>query len=142
MLGLFNLIKHKYFGAAATVAMLIMLPVALFISQQPQDPRGLADDATVLSFSPISSPTVPITSKAGDEFSLNVMVEPKNNFVNRVNIVVSYDPNFVEPAATNPLVVNSEFFPDVTQGPIYNDGTIEIMLSVGSDLTKSISIKT
>lgn len=142
MYSFINIFRHKFLGVAATVTMIIMLPVALFISQQPQSQRGLAEDATIISFSPLSSHALPLATALNEELSLDLMIEPKNNFINKVNISIKYDPKLVRPSNINPIVVNHEFFPEITEGPIYKNGSVEIMLSVGPDATRSISEKT
>lgn len=143
MRALLNVIRHKYLGVGATVVMLLLLPVALFISQQPQDPRGVAKDATILSFSPMSSPTQPIIKNAGDEFFINLMVEPKNNdLLTTAEIEIKYDSDILKTSTSNPIIINQEYFPEVIKGPVFSDGKIEITVSIGSDFTKAIRTRT
>lgn len=142
MKSIWNLVRHKYFGAAATVAMLIMLPVAIFISQQPQDSRVAAEDTVILSFSPLSSPTAPITNNVGDEFIMNVMLEPKDNNVQRIDFTIKYDPAVVVPSNNNPVVVNENYFPVIINGPIFRQGEIAMSLSNDPDISRIISERT
>lgn len=142
MSSFWNLFKHKYLGVAATVAMILLLPVAIFISQQPQDPRGLAEDATTLSFSPLSSPTAPINPKAGENFALSLMIEPKNENVTSVKIVIIYEPANIRPSVETPIQLNSEYFPEIISEPVFTNGRIELELGIGTDRTKVISTRT
>lgn len=142
MSSIWNLFKHKYLGVAATVAMLLLLPVAIFVAQQPQDPRGVAEDATTFSFSPLSSPTAPITSNAGEDFNISLMLEPKNENVTSVKLTIIYDHTNIRPSVVSPIQFNSEYFPEVISEPVYTDGKIQLELGIGSDTTKVITTRT
>lgn len=139
---MWNIVKHKYFGAAATVFLIIMLPVILFVSQKPQTITGMAEGATTLTFSPITSESFPMGKKVGEEFSLDVMVNPGKNVISVVKLDIKYDPHKMKFSANNPITVNSLAFAQILKGPFYSRGNFQIVLSIGPDQTKALTTET
>ena len=133
-----KIVKHKYFALIATL-LILALPILLIVAQQNQETRSRADASTTLYFSPDSSKGAPITKNVGDEFYLDVMLNPGNDLVSLVKMDIKYDSSIMSPSKTNPVVVNNVIFPQILEGPVFTDGRIQIVLSVGPDLTKAMS---
>ncbi|MBI2621264.1 MAG: hypothetical protein HYW63_01290 [Candidatus Levybacteria bacterium] len=131
------ILRHKLILITIGIQ-LIALPLILLAVKERQETRTRATESTSLSFAPESSATSPISASVGQSFSLDVMVNPGNNLVSLAKIEVLYDPTKVELDPNNKIVVNSEVFPVVVEGPIYSQGRILITLSVGPDSTKVI----
>lgn len=70
---------------------LIGIPITVFLVGKNQDVRKRAAPATTLSFDPIS-----LTTKVGDEFDLNVKIDPASNQVISTQLDVVYDPAKLE----------------------------------------------
>lgn len=137
-----NVLRHKYFGAAATVFLIIMLPVILFASQRPQSTTGIAEGATILTFSPITSESFPMVKKINDEFSLDVLINPGKNVISVVKLDVKYDPYKMKFSADNPITINSLAFAQILEGPFYSRGNFQIVLSIGPNQTKALTTQT
>lgn len=142
MSSLWNVLRHKYFGAAATVFLVIMLPVILIASQRPQTITGSAEGATSLTFSPITSENSPLVQKVNDQFSLDVLVNPGKNQISVVELNIKYDPYKIEFSENNPISVNNSAFAEVVEGPFFSRGNLYVALSIGSDQTKAITTQT
>lgn len=133
-----NFIRHRYFHFAATI-MIIFLPLILFFNNQNQDQRGRAEGSTSFYFIPTSSSSFPIQKKVGETFYVDMMVNPGKNLASLIKVDISYDPEKISLSQNNPLVINEKTFPQVIEGPVYSSGRIQIVLSVGSDMSKVIS---
>jgi len=133
-----NIIKHKYFAFSAVV-MIMMLPLFLVINNQQRDTRGRAEASTTLTFTPLTEPNSPLQKNVGDNFSLDVMLNPGKNLVSLIKLDIQYDPALLSISPSNPLIVNEAVFPQIIEGPVYSSGRVQVILSVGSDLSKAIS---
>lgn len=131
------ILKHKYFAFALAI-MIVTLPLFLIIMQQQQEIRGRAEKSTSLYFSPITNSTNPIIKKIGEPINLDLMVNPGVNLVSLIKAEITYDPTKLRPSEANPLSINQTIFPAIIEGPVYSDGKIQIVLSVGPDLSKAV----
>lgn len=141
MRSVINIIKHKYFAVSATI-MVLMLPLFIFVNQQQQDGRSKAEASSTLSFNPTAPQSSPLVKKSGETFSLDVIVNPGKNLISLLKLDIEYDPNVINLSSNNPIIVNPNSFPEILQGPVYSNGRVQIILSVGSDLSKAISTQT
>jgi hypothetical protein len=124
------------------VLLLIGIPVSVYFLQQQQQTVTQAEKSTILTFTPDSSSSAPITKNIGDDISLDVMVDPGDtNLVSFVKLEIQYDPDKIATASTNPFQPNATIFPSVVEGPVYTPGKISVTLSVGPDPTKAIQTK-
>lgn len=139
MRAFWNILKHRYFKVSAIVTLVIMLPLFLLSSQQKQEQRSLADNATTLSFSPSGSKNKPVTKNINDQFTLDVVINPGNNLVSLLKLDINYDPSVIELSPENPMIINKDVFPEVLEGPVYSDGRVQVVLSVGFNQTKAVS---
>ncbi len=126
------LIKHKLILTTIAIQ-LIALPLILFAVKQQQQTNTKATAGTTLSLTPAS-----VTSGLGQNFSLDVMINPGPNLVSLAKIEIIYDPSKVTLDPTNPVVVNAQAFPQVVEGPIYTNGKVQVTISIGSDQSKVI----
>lgn len=141
MIGVWNMIRHRYLGVSATVAMLVLLPLIVISTQRPQTITGIAEGATTVVFSPASLEDLPLEKSVGEEFFLNVLVDPGENIISVMELDISYDPSILKLSPGNPVTVNEAAFTDI-QGPFYSKGKVQVILSVGDDLSKSVSSRT
>ena len=142
MAEIWNMIRHRYLGVSATVAMLVLLPVLVIATQRPQSLSGIAEGATTIIFSPTSIEEAPLTADVGEDFFLNVLVDPGENIISMVRLDINYDPTLLKLSTQTPVEVNDTVFTEIVEGPTYTNGRIQMTLSVGSDLSKSISSRT
>lgn len=122
--------------------LLIGIPVTIYILQQQTDDRTRAEKSTVLSYTPESSPASPIQKSVGDEFTIDLMVNPGTNLVSFVSFEIKYDPTILEVGAQNGFVVNSAAFPTTLEGPTVAQGKITGTLSVGAEPTRALQTPT
>ncbi|OGH48228.1 MAG: hypothetical protein A3A51_04385 [Candidatus Levybacteria bacterium RIFCSPLOWO2_01_FULL_39_10] len=133
--------KHKLiFGIIAV--QLIVLPLLLLLVRQQQETRTGAVAATTLSFLPNSGATSPINANINQEFTVDLMLNPGTNLVSLAKLDITYDPTVIALSSSTPVVVNSTAFPVIVEGPIYTNGRVQIVVSVGSDQTKVIQTTT
>ena len=141
MIAVWNIIRHRYLGVSATVAMLLLLPLIVISTQRTQTITGIAEGATTVVFSPASLDDMPLEKSVGEEFPLNVLVDPGENIISVIELDINYDPSILKLSPDNPVTVNETVFTDI-QGPFYSEGRVQVVLSVGVDLSKSISSRT
>ena len=119
------------------VVMLLVIPLTVYIVQQQQKTRSSAQKSTTLGFNPASVSNVYV----GQNFNLDVMMNPGVNQVSFVKMVINYDATKLATASAGPaacpikpndaLCPNTIAFPSILQGPIYGPGTISMTLSIG-----------
>lgn len=136
-----NLLKHKLILATIAIQ-LVALPLILFVVKQQQKTTTKATAGTTLSFSPTTTTTSPLAVNVGQDFSVDVVVNPTTNLISLAKIDIKYDFSRMTLSATNPIVINSQAFPTIVEGPIYSQGSIKIVVSIGSDQTKVIQTQT
>lgn len=122
--------------------LLIGIPVTIYILQQQTEDRSHAQKSTVLSYSPDSTPSSPIQKTVGDEFTLDLMVNPGANLVSFVSFEIDYDPQYLSVASSNGFVPNAAAFPTILEGPTVTPGKITGTLSVGAEPTRAIQTPT
>jgi len=142
MSAFWNILRHKYLGISATVAMLLLLPIVVISTQRPQRLSGIAEGATTIIFSPTSIESSPLEEKIGQEFFLNVLIDPGKNIISIVRLDINYDPKIFKLSMANPIEINKTIFTNVIDGPSYSAGNVQMTLSVGNDLSKSLSSRT
>lgn len=125
--------------------LVMVVTIGVFLSvkflKQRQTTSSHASQATVLSFSPTSSPTSPIQKNLNDPIAFDVVANPGTNLISLVKLEIDYDPTVLAPADTNPFV-SSTAMSQVMEGPVYQTGKVLVTLSVGADPTKAISTTT
>lgn len=129
---------RKLFLIGFIIILIIGIPLTIYYLQQQQETRSRAQKSTVLKFAPDSSSTTPIYKNIGDSVPLDIMVDPGVNLVSFVKLQIKYDSDKLATASSNAFQPNTAVFPTVIEGPIYSDGKIEVILSVGSDPTKAV----
>lgn len=131
--------KHKL-RVFLIALLLIALPAIILASSQKQETRSNAQASTTLYFSPVTSITSPLQKKVGDSFFLDLMLSPGTNLVTFARIEILFDPTKLTLDPSIPLVINSAVFPQILEGPVYASGKIQVVVSVGPDLTKAIGV--
>lgn len=129
------------------VVLLIGIPLAIYLVQQQQQTQTQAQQATTLSFEPVSTAASPLPARVGEPMSLDIIVDPGagQNLVSFVRVDIQYDPEILAPVeATGTLKPFQENNAALTllEGPVFSEGNISATLSVGVDPTKVIQEKT
>lgn len=131
--------RRTLFLLGFLVLIIISIPLTIFLIQRQQVFKGHAQATTTLSFSPDSSQTA-IQKNTGDAVSLDVVVDPGQNLISFVKLIITYDSSKLAPT-DNPFVVSSSAGLSILEGPVLTNGpiaTIAATLSVGNDPTKVI----
>lgn len=129
-----NILKNRYFILGNIVLILITLPLVLLFIKKRTTTRSGAEASTVLSFNP---PTT--TPQVGQNFDLEVMVNPGKNLVSIVDMDIRFDPTKLEFVIIN---TNRDAFPQVLKGPIVSGGSIVMSVNIGSEVTKAVQTPT
>lgn len=122
--------------------LLIGIPVTIYILQQQTNNQSHAQKSTVLSYTPDSTPSSPVQKTVGDEFTMDLMVNPGANLVSFVSFEIHYDPQYLSVATANGFVPNAAAFPTILEGPTVTPGKITGTLSVGAEPTRAIQTPT
>lgn len=139
--------SRKNFRAKAQLRLLIFLGVLLsvfviplvtvYVTKQKTSDRSNATASTTLTFTALTS-QVP----AGQNFSTDVNVNPGNNLVTFIKLVINYDSSVIT-AASNSAVPNTTAFPTTLDGPTNTctgtQCTLTIQLSIGPNPTNAIA---
>lgn len=131
--------KKKILIIGFIVALMLAIPLSILALKGQQVTTSKATPATTLSF---SAPGKAIA--IGDNFNLDVLINPGNNQVSFVQLVVQYDGAKLKATGIKP---NSTAFPVTLETPDPKcDGgpscSIAITVSVGADPTKVVTAAT
>lgn len=124
--------SHKLISATIIIQ-IIAIPLILLLVQQKQDTRTHAAASSTLYFNPSSSSSSPIQGTIGQNMALDLNVDPGTNQVSFAKVEIDYDPTLFTPDPTNPVVVNSQAYLEVLEGPVLTTGKIEIAISIGAN---------
>lgn len=136
-----HFLKHKLILATIAIQ-LVALPLVLFAVKEKQETRTQASASTTLSFSPNSTSGAPYSVNLNQEFPVDVVLTPSENLITLTKLEINYDPSKVRLSETNPIVVNSAAFPEIIEGPVYANGKIQLVVSIGFDRTRVIQAVT
>ncbi len=119
------------------VVIIVAIPVTIALVYKNSNNRSKAAASTNLSFSTLTGPV-----GIGSTFSLNVLLDPGQNQVSFVKLMISYDSSKITPTSQG-IVPNSSVFPVTLEGPTYGQctGTActeTITMSIGTEVTKAI----
>jgi hypothetical protein len=133
--------SHKLI-VATIIIQIIALPLILLLVRQQQTTETQAQASTALYFEPSSNSDTPITTNVGENVTMDLMIDPGTNLISFAKVEINYDSKLLEPDPTNPVIVNTQAFPVIVEGPIVSPGKIQVVVSVGSDQTKVIQAVT
>lgn len=147
-----RVLQHKLILVTIAIQ-LVALPFVLFAVKQQQETRSQAsgnstytpipiEPTTTLSFNPNSTLTTPHSVKVGQEFPVEVIIEPNENLVSLAKLEINYDPSKLILSKENPTIVEPTAFPETIEGPVYTNGKIQLVVSTGFDRTRVIRAKT
>ncbi len=123
---------------ASVLVLVISIPITLSLLQTRQDTRSGAAAGTTLSLIPSPGPLNTIHKAVGDEVPINVMIDPGTNAVTILRLQAKYDPTKLQA----PLIAKDAFTPterfDTTLSPIVSNGTVSVIITVGSDPNQAI----
>ena len=117
------------------IVLLVAIPLTVYLAQQQQKTRSSAAATTILSLE-----KSPQTVAVGDRVSLDVMVNPEQNFVSWVKFTISYDPTKLS-VAQDGLAVNTNAVTTFEE-PTYGPSTISVAVATGGDQTRVIQSTT
>jgi len=142
-MGLFTGKKLFIFGFV--IVLLAIIPITVYYLQQQQKTQSGAAPATTLSFDPPQK-----TVAVNEIFSLDIMLDPSVNLVASTTLHITYDSDKLATAGAGltaiPEIAGLPGLNTVVENPIYtttgNTGNITMVLSVGTDFTKTLKTKT
>lgn len=117
-----------FFGLLGLAGLILLI----FLVGQRQDQRSRADKATVINFADTTEDVAP-----GDQFDLEVKIDPGSNQVSIVELVVKYDEDVltIDESGFEKTITNL----DLVTEPSVNNGEIKISLSLaGGNATNVI----
>lgn len=129
-----KLLTNKFFILGNLFLLLLAIPITLFFIGKQQETRSKAAASTTLYFAPASLNT----STSCTNFTADVMVDPGQNIVSIVDMYLTYDASKISITAIAP---SSNFSTIVREASISN-GTANISVSVGGDVSKAIQTLT
>jgi hypothetical protein len=112
----------------------VALPISVYLIQTQQIFNIRAEKTTTMSLVPSADTLAP-----GQEKTFDIEVDPGQNLVSFIKVVIKYDPSKLEVFGSK--FVNTSQLSFIQQ-PVYEQGKITATLSVGSDATKVIQQKT
>lgn len=132
----------RLFTAISAVVVIAVVSITVYSLSQQYKNQTHATASTTLSFSQST-----IQANSGSPITDDITINPGNNFVSLVTLVIDYDSSAVTPDTTKGIVPNTQAFPSTLDGPTYNtckgtQCTMSISLSVGNDPTKAIKTPT
>ena len=136
-----HFLKHKLILATIAIQ-IVALPLVLFAVKEKQETRTQASATTTLSFSPASTSSAPHSINLGQEFPVDVIVTPVDDLISLAKLEINYDPAKITLSPTNPILVNAAAFPQIIEGPVYTNGKIQLVVSIGFDRTRVIQAET
>lgn len=102
------------------------------VVQTAQTARSTTLKSTVLSFAPQSSLNAPIIKKVGDSVTLTVMIDPGQNAVSFLKMIINYDPAKLI-IVSKKSFAQGEAFSSFLDGPDFSTGKISATMSIGID---------
>lgn len=129
-----RILKNKYFILGNLLLILIAIPLTLFFIRRQQELRGGAVPSSTLSFSPPQ-----ISTTLGENFNVDININPGQNLTSIVDITVLFDPTKLELIQ---MIPNTAVFPVTLRGPIISGGSASISLNIGADVTRAVQTTT
>jgi hypothetical protein len=124
--------KKKILAILAGVLSIVGLIVTIYLVQRVQEIRSRAEKATTITLSPPSQNASP-----GGEANVDVTVNPGVNHVSFVKFTADFDEEKFDEEGIDFELNSSSSLKFVNQ-PVVKDGTISVILNVGSDGTQVI----
>lgn len=133
--------KHKKILLFFTLFLILGVFAAIQDLHIQKNTNSHAAASTTLSFTNAAQGIIP-----GGTETVDVNVDPGNNYVSLINLYIDYDSTKLTPTQ-NGFTPNTQAFTQTLDGPIYNtcngnQCTMYIALSVGNDPTKAIKAPT
>ncbi|RJQ27477.1 PKD domain-containing protein [Candidatus Parcubacteria bacterium] len=130
-----KLFTNKFFISGFLFLLLLSIPLTLFFVSKQQEIRSRATPSTTLSFNPAN-----VTATLNEPFTVDVNVDPGQNVVSSVKLVINYDTTKLE--VTSADVTPSTSFGLTLEGPTITSGTILISLGIGFDVSRAVQSPT
>ncbi|HSW97360.1 MAG TPA: hypothetical protein VLF89_06050 [Candidatus Saccharimonadales bacterium] len=132
----------KIFIGVISLLLIVVVPLSVYFGNQQAQLNSNAAASTTLAF---SQSNVQVTT--GSPISVDVTMNPGNNAVSLIQLVVTYDSSTITPNTTTGFQPNTTALPVVLDGPTYgtcngNQCTMSISLSIGNNVTQAITTQT
>lgn len=124
---------NKFFLFGMIGLLLIAIPITMYFVKRQQDLRSHAAASSTLSFTPSTN-----SVQVGDQFDMEVSIDPGQNIVSYVKLAITYDPQKIEAVNITP----STSFPTTFAGPTISSGSASIEVGIGADVTQAIQAPT
>lgn len=131
-----NLSRRIKILFSVVLILFISIPITLALLQTRQDPRSGAAAGTTISLIPSPGPSRSIQKALDDAVPIDVIVTPGSNLVTILRLQAKYDPTKLEADADDPFTLADDF--QMTLDPIIKNGTISLIVTVGSDPNRAI----
>jgi hypothetical protein len=132
----FNLTKKKLLLLGFLFAILLVIPLTVYLVQQQQQTQSQAAPSTTLAFSPESA-----TAQVGEDVNLGIVVNPGSNHVTFIKLVLKFDPTKLT-ASESSFTVDPASNLKIMQGPVVTNDTLSVALSIGTTTTNVIKTTT
>ena len=133
--------KNPLLKLGLLALVVVGLPAAVFLSQKQVENRSRASRTVILSYTPSSTSSSPISVQPGNSVSLDLMLNPGASAVSFLKTELNYDATKFQ-VANGGFAVNQQAFPEIVQAPTYTTGKVSFSISVGVDGTKAIQSPT
>lgn len=117
-----EIFKNKFFILGNLLLVLVAIPLTLFFISTQTKTRSSAAPNTLLSLSTTATAITP-----GQNFDVDVTVNPGNNLVSIVDMDIRYDPTKLEYVS---IARNEAAFPQVSSGPITSNGAVRMAVTI------------
>ena len=129
--------KVLLFVIAYLIAVILAIPLTIVSLKNPKENRTAASGNATLYYSPS-----PISKNTGENFTVDIMVNPGSHAVSYILIDILYDPTKLTVDPNSSFIPNTQAFPSLLDGPLLTPGRIRAELSVGFDPTNAITTVT
>lgn len=129
-----NILKNKYFILGNILLLLAVIPITLFVVKRQTDLQSTAAPTTTLSFQPAT-----ISTTVGQNFTLDVYVDPNQNIVSIVEMVIKVDPAKLEIVS---LEGNEDALPVNYRGPTIDGGSVMLTIGTSNEVQDALQERT
>jgi hypothetical protein len=134
-----SIFRNRKFFVAVSLFLFLFLFLLTAALLKKQETITRAAKSTIISLLPASTQNAPLKKTVNQTVPLDIMLDPGTNLVSLVKLEINYDSTKLQPNTSTPLVVDTNVFSAVLEGPVYTTGKIAVVVSIGSDPTKAIT---
>lgn len=133
--------KKSKLGFFSLLVLTAIMLLTIENLEKPKEIRNQAAGNARIFFQPTSSASSPIQKNVNETFSIQLMIDPGQSMVSFIKFEILYDQSKLEISSANNVVINSDVFPVIFEGPVLAPGKAAASISVGNDPTKAFSTR-